>query len=46
MMSDMERNEPTPKSTWESPSFERVDVSKTELGLLTGGDLIILGTAS
>lgn len=31
---------------WETPTFEKLDVAKTELGLSVGGDLIIPGTAS
>jgi hypothetical protein len=34
------------KSAWERPDFERMDVAKSELGLLTGGDEIIIGTES
>jgi hypothetical protein len=34
------------KAAWECPAFDRMEVADTELGLLTGGDLIIIDTSS
>jgi hypothetical protein len=46
MEETVDRPEAYAKAEWECPSFERLNAADAELGLLTGTDLLIVGTSS